>query len=165
MRSPARQATAAFSEKPSRVAVSRLVTCVAVLTPPGACRRNVLRPAIGPTGLGTRTGHNASLATTAKGTQDAIERSYAEDFTVLPPVFLHEAAVIENSVIGPFVNLEAHAVVRNSIVRNSLIGTKTEITKAILSDSLIGNNVQITGHSSTIIADDGDKFLISGEEI
>ena len=106
---------------------------------------------------------NARLLWLDHGTQDAIERSYAEDFTVLPPVFLHETAVIENSVIGPFVNLEAHATVRNSIVRNSLIGTGTKITDAILNDSLIGDDAVITGLKSTVITGDG-AIVNLGEE-
>ncbi len=98
---------------------------------------------------------NARLLRLAHGSQDAIERSYAEDFTVIPPVFLHETAVIENSVIGPFVNLEAHAAVRDSIVRNSLIGIRTEIADAILADSLIGDDALITGRISRLTAADG----------
>lgn len=103
---------------------------------------------------------NALLLRLNYGTQDAIERSYAEDFTVLPPVFLHETAVIENSVIGPFVNLEANASVRNSIIRNTLIGKGTQISDAILDKSLIGDNAVIAGHSSTLIAGDGAKIKI-----
>jgi len=107
---------------------------------------------------------NARLLRLAHGSQDAIERSYAEDFTVIPPVFLHETAVIENSVIGPFVNLEAHAAVRDSIVRNSLIGIRTEIADAILADSLIGDDAMITGRISRLIAADGATVNL-GEDI
>lgn len=106
---------------------------------------------------------NARLLHLDYGTQDAIERSYAEDFTVLPPVFLHETAVIENSVIGPFVNLEAHAKVRNSIVRNSLIGTGSEIIDAILENSLIGDDARIIGRKSTVIAADGEDVMLFNE--
>ena len=106
---------------------------------------------------------NARLLRLDHGSQDAIERSYAEDFTVIPPVFLHEAAVIENSVIGPYVNLEAHAVVRDSIVRNSLIGTGTQITNAILADSLIGDDALITGRRRSLTAGDG-AIVDLGEE-
>lgn len=106
---------------------------------------------------------NARLLRLNHGTQDAIERSYAEDFTVLPPVFLHETAVIENSVIGPFVNLEANASVRNSIVRNSLIGTGTQISAAVLDDSQIGDNAIITGQSTSLNVDDGAIIEIGTE--
>jgi glucose-1-phosphate thymidylyltransferase len=106
---------------------------------------------------------NARLLWLDHGTQNAIERSYAEDFTVLPPVFLHETAVIENSVIGPFVNLEARATIRNSIVRNSLIGTGTEVTNAILDNSLIGDGAVITGLKNVVIADD-DAIVNLGKE-
>ena len=106
---------------------------------------------------------NARLLRLDYGSQDAIERSYAEDFTVLPPVFLHETAVIENSVIGPFVNLEANSAVRNSVVRNSLIGTGTQITNAVLDNSLIGDDVVISGFNSTVIAADGAIIDLSKE--
>ncbi len=98
---------------------------------------------------------NAWLLRIDHGSQDAIERSYAEDFTVIPPVFLHETAVIEYSVIGPFVNLEAHASVRNSVVRNSVIGLGAQIADAVLDGSLIGDNAVITGQTSALIAGDG----------
>lgn len=98
---------------------------------------------------------NAWLLRIDHGSQDAIERSYAEDFTVIPPVFLHETAVIEYSVIGPFVNLEANASVRNSVVRNSLIGLGAQIADAVLDGSLIGDNAVITGQASALIAGDG----------
>jgi hypothetical protein len=44
---------------------------------------------------------NARLLGLGYGSEDAVERSYVEDFTVIPPVFLHETAEIENSVVGP----------------------------------------------------------------
>jgi glucose-1-phosphate thymidylyltransferase len=106
---------------------------------------------------------NARLLRLDYGSQDAIERSYAEDFTVLPPVFLHETAVIENSVIGPFVNLEAYAKVQNSIVRNSLIGKGTLVTDVIIDKSLIGDDAVITGLKSVVIADDGSIVNLSKE--
>ena len=108
---------------------------------------------------------NARLLRLDYGSQDAIERSYAEDFTVLPPVFLHETAVIENSVIGPFVNLEAHASVQNSIVRNSLIGTGTQITDAILDNSLIGDDAVISGLKRAVIAGDGAIVNLGKEQM
>ncbi len=107
---------------------------------------------------------NARLLRLNHGSQNAIERSYAEDFTVIPPVFLHEAAVIENAVIGPFVNLEAGATVRNSIVRNSLIGVGVEITDAILDESIIGDHATISGQRSRLIVEDNAVVEIGQAE-
>ncbi len=98
---------------------------------------------------------NAWLLRIDHGSEDAIERSYAEDFTVIPPVFLHETAVIENSVIGPYVNLEAEAIVQNSIIRNSLIGAGAQISDTVLTDSMIGENAVVRGQRNVIVVDDG----------
>jgi glucose-1-phosphate thymidylyltransferase len=107
---------------------------------------------------------NARLLQLGHGSQDVIERSYAEDFTVLPPVFMHETAVVQNAVIGPFVNLEANAVVRDSIVRNSLIGVGTQVTDAILDGSLIGDKVRISGRASKLIVGDEGSVELHKED-
>lgn len=104
---------------------------------------------------------NARLMQLGYCSEDAIERSYAEEFTVLPPVFLHETAVIENVVIGPFVNLEAGAVVRNSVIRNSLIGTGAQVTDAVLDGSLIGDQAQMNGRKHAVIVGDDARLKLS----
>ena len=107
---------------------------------------------------------NARLLQLGHGSQDVIERSYAEDFTVLPPVFIHETAVVQNVVIGPFVNLEANAVVRDSIVRNSLIGAGSQVTDAILDGSLIGDKARISGRASKVIVGDEENMELQKGE-
>lgn len=95
---------------------------------------------------------NRRLLGLGYGSEDAIERSYVEDFTVMPPVFLHETAVIENSVVGPFANIEAGVKITNSVVSNSLIGQHSSVENAILDGSLIGEHarVQAVGNSVTV---------------
>ncbi|MCA9929548.1 MAG: NTP transferase domain-containing protein [Anaerolineales bacterium] len=100
---------------------------------------------------------NARLLGLGYGTEDAIEMSYAGEFTVLPPVFLHESARVENSVIGPYVSIGADAVVKNSIIRNSIIDNGAHIEKAILEDSLIGENTEIKGAHKKLFIGDNSK--------
>jgi glucose-1-phosphate thymidylyltransferase len=78
---------------------------------------------------------------------------------------MHETAVVQNAVIGPFVNLEANAVVRDSIVRNSLIGVGTHVTDAILDGSLIGDKVRISGRASKLIVGDEGSVELHKEEL
>jgi glucose-1-phosphate thymidylyltransferase len=108
---------------------------------------------------------NARLLQLGHGSQDAIERSYAEDFTVLPPVFMHETAVVQNVVIGPFVNLEAQAVVRDSVVRNSLIGVGSQVTDAILDGSLIGDKARVSGRARKVVVGDEVSMELQKEEL
>ncbi len=112
------------------------------------------------TGSAERLLHaNARLMQLGYCSEDAIERSYSEEFTVLPPVFLHETAVIENSVVGPFVNLEAGAVVRNCVVRNTFIGEGAEIEDAVIENSFIGQRGHVLGLKHTVIVGDDTRLI------
>jgi glucose-1-phosphate thymidylyltransferase len=97
---------------------------------------------------------NARLLGLGYGSTDAIERSYAEDFTVIPPVFLHETAVIDRSVIGPYASIEAGVVIRDSIVRNSLIDAEAHIENAILDMALVGERSHIKGQGLQLFVGD-----------
>lgn len=106
---------------------------------------------------------NARLLGLGYGTEDAIERSYMEDFTVLPPVFLHETAVIENAVVGPFVNVEAGAIIRGSVVRNSLIGWESTIEDVVLDGSLIGARACVKASGQTLFVEDDEEITLAAE--
>jgi glucose-1-phosphate thymidylyltransferase len=93
---------------------------------------------------------NARLLGLGYGTEDAIERSYVEDFTVIPPVYLHDTAVIENAVVGPFANVEAGARIRDSVVRNSLVGIDAVVENAVLDGSMIGDRAIVHGRATTV---------------
>lgn len=95
-------------------------------------------------------------------TQDAIERSYAEDFTVLPPVFIDETAVLDNVVIGPFVHIGAGATVRNSIVRSTIIDAGTHVEDMALVGSLLGQEARAVGRPFTLRL--GDRSTLSMTE-
>ncbi|MAT95683.1 MAG: nucleotidyltransferase [Anaerolineaceae bacterium] len=103
---------------------------------------------------------NQKLLSLGYGTQDAIERSYAEDFTVVPPVFIHETAVIDQSVIGPFASIEAGAVVKSSIVRNSIIDAGAHIGNCILDEALVGENARLTGQPKAMFVGDDSSVEI-----
>lgn len=87
-------------------------------------------------------------------TPDILERSYAEDFTALPPLFVHETAVIEAAVLGPYVSIGANVTIKNSLIRNSIIDTGATIENAIITDSLIGENSRIIGKLVTMFIGD-----------
>ena len=104
---------------------------------------------------------NARLLGLGYGTEDAIERSYTEDFTVLQPVFLHDTAVIENAVVGPFVNVEAGAKIRDSVVRDSLIGQETTIEDVVLDGSLIGARAHLKASGQALFVEDDEELSLS----
>ncbi|MCB0037149.1 MAG: NDP-sugar synthase [Anaerolineales bacterium] len=88
---------------------------------------------------------NRRLLGTGYGTDEALERSYIEEFAVIPPVFLHHDAIVEASVIGPYASIGAGAVVRSSVVQNCVIEENAQVANCILEDSFIGRDSQISG--------------------
>jgi len=64
---------------------------------------------------------------------------------IIPPVFVSKTAQVKNCILGPNVSVADKAILRNSIVRNSIIGEKACVEDSTLDSSLIGNCAQIKG--------------------
>lgn len=64
---------------------------------------------------------------------------------IVPPVNIHPSARITRSVIGPDVSVAANCEVRDSIIRNSIIGEGSHIEDALLDGSLIGKSAYVGG--------------------
>ncbi len=69
---------------------------------------------------------------------------------ILPPVFIDQHVVIENSVIGPHVSIGESTKIGNSRVTNSIIQKNCIVNKAILNNSLLGNFVNFEGKSEDL---------------
>jgi glucose-1-phosphate thymidylyltransferase len=63
---------------------------------------------------------------------------------IVPPVFIHPSAQIDNAVIGPHASLGADCKVQSSIIRNSILEDGAEVTDVIMEESLIGRKAQIS---------------------
>lgn len=64
---------------------------------------------------------------------------------IIPPVYISDAAHVEDSVIGPHVSIAAGARVRDSRIKDSVINAGASIQSAVLSDSLIGDDAYVEG--------------------
>lgn len=91
-------------------------------------------------------------------TSEVIERSYAEDFTVLPPVFVHPSATIRNAVIGPYVTVRENSTVVNSVIRNSIIDGDTTVEGCVLDGALIGVKAKVSGRGKRLFV--GDNSIV-----
>jgi glucose-1-phosphate thymidylyltransferase len=69
---------------------------------------------------------------------------------LIPPVFIGDNVVIENSIVGPYVSISEGTSVVDSRITNSIIQKHCQIRKAILDDSLLGNFVNFEGKSSRL---------------
>ena len=77
---------------------------------------------------------------------------------LIPPVFIGDHVVIENSVIGPHVSISEGTKVKDSRISNSIIQKSSVVSKGILDNSLLGNFVNFEGKSSGL--DLGDHSSI-----
>ena len=68
-----------------------------------------------------------------------------KNVVINPPVFIAEDAKIENSVIGPYATIDKGCVIKESVIKNSIVGTNSQVSKAMLNGSIIGNNTIVKG--------------------
>ena len=64
---------------------------------------------------------------------------------IIPPCFVGDEVVIENSVVGPYVSVGKSCHIKDSRIANSIIQSNTRISKAVLENSMLGNFVNFDG--------------------
>ena len=69
---------------------------------------------------------------------------------VIPPCFIGENVVLNNTTVGPNVSIGNSTVIENSTVKNSLIQDQTSIKNANLDNAMIGNHVTYNGEFTSI---------------
>jgi len=103
---------------------------------------------------------NARLLSVGYNSEDALERSYSDGFSVVPPVYLHPTADVESAVIGPYATIEAGVKIRNAVVRNSIIDIGAIINNCVLEDALIGENATVTGRGKALFVGDNSDVEV-----
>jgi glucose-1-phosphate thymidylyltransferase len=93
------------------------------------------------------------------GHDNSSEAKDREAVVLIPPVFVHPSASIENAVIGPYVSIGSGAYIRRSILSNSILEDDAEVLDVILESSLIGRKAQITRRAAVINA--GDHTVVT----
>jgi glucose-1-phosphate thymidylyltransferase len=93
------------------------------------------------------------------GHSNSKEASQRASVVINSPVYVHPTAVVENSIIGPHASIGAGAHVQSSIIRDSILEDKAQVTDVILESSLIGRRSQIQRRAGVINA--GDNTVVS----
>ena len=62
---------------------------------------------------------------------------------VIGPVYIEDKVKIENSIIGPYASIASGCVIKNSIVKDSIVGENAIIENAALNKSLVGDSALI----------------------
>jgi len=68
-----------------------------------------------------------------------------ENVVINQPVFIAEDADVSNSIIGPYATISSGCVIKECIVKNSIIDSNARVEKALLDNSIIGSNSFVRG--------------------
>ncbi len=85
---------------------------------------------------------------------DADKASVLLNSVIIPPVAIGENVSIKSSVIGPHTSIASDSQIESSIISDSIIGSRTRISKVNLQASIIGDDASVNGkHNSLNIGD------------
>ncbi|MGP8328812.1 MAG: sugar phosphate nucleotidyltransferase [Methanosarcinaceae archaeon] len=76
------------------------------------------------------------------------------DSVIIHPVAIGQNVRIVNSIVGPYASIADDTVIENSIILDSVIGSRTHVSKVNLQSSIVGNDANLVGkHNSLDIGD------------
>lgn len=81
-----------------------------------------------------------------------------KDTIIIPPVSIAPGCEISNSIIGPHVAIGANTSIKHSIVRDSIIGSYTNLFEVVLDNSLIGSDASVKGLSRSLNIGDNTEI-------
>ncbi|MGI8893831.1 MAG: sugar phosphate nucleotidyltransferase [Bacteroidia bacterium] len=77
---------------------------------------------------------------------------------IIEPVSIAENAKITNSIIGPNVSIGENTTVNYSVIRDSIVGSFSEIQNAMIHESVIGSDSSLKGLSQSLNLGDSTEI-------
>lgn len=85
-----------------------------------------------------------------------------ENTIIIPPVSIGEGCDIKNSVIGPNVAIGDHSKMNHAIVKDSIVGSYSNLFEIVLNNSLIGSDAEVRGVSRSLNIGDNTAIDLGG---
>jgi glucose-1-phosphate thymidylyltransferase len=85
-----------------------------------------------------------------KGEKLVSELSKLVNSVIIPPCFVGDGVVIENSVVGPYVSVGENTRISDSRIKNSIVQRDSNIRNAMLENSMLGNFVTFDGSTNDL---------------
>ena len=73
-----------------------------------------------------------------------------ENTVIVQPVSIGAGCTIKNSIIGPDVTVGENTIIEDSIVKNSIIGSFSNLFDIVLDDSVIGSDTNLRGETRSL---------------
>ena len=80
---------------------------------------------------------------------------------IVHPVCIGNGCQIDNSIIGPFVTIGDNSVINSSIIKDSIVGSFSNLRDVVISHSIIGSDTSITGVSRQLNIGDNAEINFS----
>lgn len=90
--------------------------------------------------------------------EDDLHYGEIDNSVIIDPVFVGPGARVVNSVVGPYVSVEAGAEIIGSVIRTSIVFADARVENAALEDSLIGRNAVVTPRPGRINVGDHSEL-------
>jgi glucose-1-phosphate thymidylyltransferase len=90
-----------------------------------------------------------------------IESPSFENTIIIHPVSIPASCRIQNSIIGPNVSIGENTYVDHSILKNSIIGSYSQLEDVVLRDSLVGNDASLKGLTQSLNLGDSTEINFS----
>jgi glucose-1-phosphate thymidylyltransferase len=78
------------------------------------------------------------------------DRETVDDTVIVDPVDIGSDVEIEASVVGPYVSVDDGARISESIVRDSIVGRESDLSRINLNGSIVGNKTVVTGDATNL---------------
>lgn len=90
------------------------------------------------------------------------ETNNFENTIIIPPVNIADGCIIKNSVIGPNVTIGENSRLDHAIIKESIIGSFSNLKEIVLNNSLIGSDTEVRGVSRSLNIGDNTAIDLGG---
>ena len=87
------------------------------------------------------------------------EFKVSDSTLIIPPVFIGDGCEIRNSIIGPYTTVGNGVKIKDTILRNSIVGENSTIKNTILQDSIIGSEANVSGSFKRLFIGDSTDIV------
>ena len=82
----------------------------------------------------------------------------SENSIIIPPVSIAHGCRLKNSIVGPHVSVGPNTILEYSVIRDSIIGSYTNLFEVVIDNSLIGSDASVKGLSRTLNIGDNTEL-------
>jgi len=80
--------------------------------------------------------------------------------TIIEPCFIGNNVKLNNAIVGPYVSIGNNTQITNAIISHAIVHENTNIKNVVLKNSMVGNQVELSGKTESHSIGDFNKVII-----